>query len=98
MGSRHNKQRSFSGQIIDRIRLNMGLKARKPVFRGLRTTPAHPCSLISTFVIRFLESTVHNLPTSEISIFQLVSVADETGLSLALSETPKTGFLATWPI
>ena len=39
----------------------LGLKARKPVFWGLRTTkgadqPAHIHSLISTFVIRFLES------------------------------------------
>ena len=25
-------------------------------------------------------------------------MADETGLKLALMETPKTGFLATWPI
>ena len=38
------------------------------------------------------------LDTSEISIFQLVSAAEETGLSLALSETPKTGFLASRPI
>ena len=29
----------------------------------------------------------------EISILQLVSVAEETGLSLALSNTPKTGFV-----
>ena len=32
-----------------------------------------------------------------ISIFQLVPVAEETDLKLALSETPKTGFLATRP-
>ena len=38
-----------------------------------------------------------NLATGEISIFELVSVAEETGLKLALSETPKTGFLETWP-
>ena len=30
--------------------------------------------------------------------FKLVSVANETGLSLAMWETPKTGFLATRPI
>ena len=47
--------------------------------------------------IRCLESTIPKLATSEISIFQQVSVADETGLSLALSETPKTGFVATRP-
>ena len=60
--------------------------------------PAHPCRLISAFVIRFLESIISKLATSEMSIFWLVSVAEETGLSLALSETPKTGFLATRPI
>ena len=31
--------------------------------------PAHWCSLISTFVFRFLESTICKLATSEISIF-----------------------------
>ena len=44
-----------------------------------------------------LESIICTLATGEISIFQLVSVAEETGLKLALSETPKTGFLATGP-
>ena len=34
---------------------------------------------------------------SKISNFYLVSVAEETGFSLALLETPKTGFLATRP-
>ena len=57
--------------------------------------PAHPRSLISAYVIRFLESIICILSTGEISFFQLVSVAEETGLKLALSETPKTGFLAT---
>ena len=52
--------------------------------------PAHPRSLISAFVIRFLESTIYKLATGEISIPWLVSVAEETGLKLALSETPKT--------
>ena len=50
--------------------------------------PAHPGSLISGFVIRFSESTICKLATGEISIFSLVSVVDEIGLSLALSETP----------
>ena len=35
--------------------------------------------------------------TIEYNIFQLVSVAEDTGLNLALSETPKTGFVATCP-
>ena len=59
--------------------------------------PAHLRSLISTFAILLLESIISSLATSEISIFLLVSVAEETGLSLALSETPKAGFIATRP-
>ena len=31
--------------------------------------PAHPCSLISAFVIRFPERTISKLATSEISVF-----------------------------
>ena len=53
--------------------------------------PVHLHSLISAFVMRCLESIICKLATVEISIFQLVSVAEETGLKLALSETPKTG-------
>ena len=52
--------------------------ANQPVILG---------SLNSTFVIRFLESNISKLATGEISIFHLVSVAKETGLSLTLSET-----------
>ena len=52
--------------------------------------PAHPHSLISNFVIRFWKSIICKLVTGEISIFELVFVAEETGLKLALSETPKT--------
>ena len=58
---------------------------------------AHPHSLISALVIRCLESTISKLATSEIAILNLVSVADESGLSLSLSETRKTGFLVTRP-
>ena len=53
----------------------MGLHARKPVFGGLRTTqaqadqPAHPGSLKSAFVIRFLESIISTPATREISMF-----------------------------
>ena len=57
--------------------------------------PAHPRRLISAFVIRLTSSLISRLATSEISIFWFVSVAEETGLKLALSDTPKTGFLAT---
>ena len=71
--------------------------ATKPVFRGLRKTPvqtrvcAHPRRLISACVIGLLESIISKLASSEFSIFQLVSVAVKTGLSLTLPDTPKTG-------
>ena len=60
--------------------------------------PAHQRRLISAFVIRFLERIISKLATSKMSIFQLVFVAEETGLNLTLLETPKTGFLPTRPI
>ena len=50
----------------------MGLDARKPVSRGLRTTKAQTSlrRLISAFVIRFLLSIISRLATSEnIAIF-----------------------------
>ena len=59
--------------------------------------PAHPCRLISAFVFRFLEGIICKLNTGEISIVLLVSVAEEKGFKLALTEAPKTGFLATRP-
>ena len=58
----------------------------------------HPRSLIKAVVIRFIESIISKLASSTISIFELVSVAEEAGLSPSLSETPKTGFVATRPI
>ena len=59
--------------------------------------PAHPRRLISAFVIHLLENIISDLATSEFSSFQLVWVAEETGLSLILSDTPKTGFVASRP-
>ena len=55
-------------------KLNMGLDARKPVFDGLRITkaqdkPVQMSSLISAFVICFLESIISRLATSQISNF-----------------------------
>ena len=46
--------------------------------------PAHPRSLISTFVICFLESIISRLTTSKISNFNLVSVAEQVGLNLTI--------------
>ena len=56
--------------------------------------PVHLCSLISAL----LESIISKLATSKISIFKLDSIAEETGLSLDMSATPKTGFVASRPI
>ena len=56
----------------------------------------HPRSLISAFVIRLLESIIFILATSEILICYLFSGAEETGIKLALSETPKV-FLRQGP-
>ena len=60
--------------------------------------PAHPCSLISAFVICLLESIISKLATCEISHFQVVSVAEQSGPGMIWMETPKTGFLASRPI
>ena len=47
--------------------------------------PGHLRRLLSAIVIHFLESIISKLVTSKISIFLLVSEAEKTGLSLALS-------------
>ena len=44
--------------------------------------PAHPRSLISTFFVRCLDSIIHILAKSKILRFTVVSVAEQTGLSL----------------
>ena len=72
----------------------LGLGARKPVIGEFANNtgadqPGHPCRLISTFVIRVLESIISKLATSEISIVLLV---------LVCRKTSKTGFVTTSPI
>ena len=72
-----------------------GLGREKTCLRGFANNkgaeqPAHSRSLISAFVIRLQERIISRLATSEISLFWLVSVAEETGLSFTFSETPKT--------
>ena len=61
----------------------------------LADQPAHPRSLISTFVVRCLDSIMPLVSISEISSLYLASVAAQAGLSLLWSQTPKTGFLVT---
>ena len=79
-----------------------GPRHKKTCFRGCANNkgadqPAHPHSLIRAFVTHLLQSIISRLATSEISIFLLVSVAEQTGLNHTLSETPKKGFLALRP-
>ena len=60
--------------------------------------PAHQRSLISACVVCLTESIMSRHSTSEISMFELVSVAEQANLNITLSETLKTGFVATWSI
>ena len=57
--------------------------------------PAHPRSLIGTFVVRCLDSITPLVSIGEISNLFLAFVAARAGLNLPLSQTPKTGFLVT---
>ena len=52
-------------------------------------------SLISTFVVRCLASIIPLVSISEISSLYLASEAEQAGLSLTWSQSPKTGFLVT---
>ena len=60
--------------------------------------PAHPRSLISAFVVRFLDNIIPLVSISKMPILWLASEAVQPGLSLTWSETSKTGFLVTWLI
>ena len=60
--------------------------------------PAHPRSLISTFVVRCLDSIIPLASISEMSSLYLFSLAAQAGLSPTWSQTPKTCFLMTWLI
>ena len=54
--------------------------------------PAHPRSLISTFVVRCLESILCILAISKVSRFQLASVAEQAGLNVTWSKITKDTF------
>ena len=57
--------------------------------------PAYPRSLISTFVVRCLDSTIPLLAIAKLPRPYLVTVAEQARLSLTWSQTPKTGFLVS---
>ena len=84
------------------VHVIFGPQREKTCLRGFANNkgadqPAHPRSLISAFVIRLLKSIKPRLATSEISLFYLVSVAEETGLSLALSKPRRQVFSRRGP-
>ena len=58
--------------------------------------PAHPHSLISTFIVCCPDSIIPLLAVVEISRLWLVSSAEKTSSSCNRSQTRKTGFLMTW--
>ena len=96
----HNTQQNLI--LVLNLVLLIGPRREKTCLRGFANNkgadqPAHLRSLISAFVIRFFENIICKLATGEISIFKIVSVAEETSLNLALTGTPKTGFLAMRP-
>ena len=51
--------------------------------------PAHPCSLISTFVVRCLDSVICIFAISKVSRFLLASVAEQADLNVTWSKIPK---------
>ena len=55
--------------------------------------PVNPPSLISAFVVHCLDCIIPLLAKSKISRLELVSVAEQAGLSLTWLKIPKTGFL-----
>ena len=55
--------------------------------------PVHLCSLISTFVVRCLDSIISLVSITELSSLWLVTAAEQAGLSLTWSKTEETGFL-----
>ena len=76
-----------------RIVFKMGLDARKTDLLHVNNKGADKplqSDLISTFVIHYLESIVIKLAPCKISIFLLVSVAEQAGLNYTWSELQKT--------
>ena len=59
--------------------------------------PAHSHRL-NAFVIRFLECVISKLVTSVITVFYLVSVVEETNLSLTISETQRQVLSCQGPV
>ena len=57
---------------------------------------AHPCSLMSSFIVHCLDSVIFVVAISEVWRLLLAFVAEQASLSLTWSQTQKTGFLVKW--
>ena len=55
--------------------------------------PVHPQSLVSTFVVRYLDSIIPLASIAKISRPKLVCAAEQASLSINWWETRKIGFL-----
>ena len=92
--------------------VNILARHKKTCLWGLANTKgtdqtAHPCTCTSVHIcavwsvpllFTYWKVSFPKLSISVTSLVYLVSAAEETGLSLALSETPKTGFVMSRPI
>ena len=76
----------------------MGHDARKHVFGFCEQQKCRAAWASAQSDQGLCYSLTGKLASSEISIFYLVSEAEENGMSRALTETPKTGFVAIRPI
>ena len=54
--------------------------------------PARPRSLISAFVVRYLDSVMSLVSVTKISCLMLAALAEQVSLSLTWSETPEDTF------
>ena len=87
----HTQQFCFK-RIVNIVPMfHIGLDARKPVFSCSQNNKGPDLS-DQRLCYSFLESITSRLAMRDISIFQLVSVAEQAGLSLTLLETPKGVF------
>ena len=89
---------NFTAHTAACVSFCLSLVMRKPVFvlceqqRCRSACTSSQSDQISTFVVHFLGSIILLLAPAEIS------PAEQAGLSLSWSQTPKTGFLVTWLI
>ena len=93
---RHTKFQYYWPLISQNVLYNMSHVIRKPVMpyannKGV-DQPAHPRSLISTFVVRSLDSIVSLVSVSEILRLWLASVSEQARFKSIQVANPEDGF------